>query len=89
MTAHWPNAALTLALLLTAGCGVAPVGLMPTPLVYRDGALDPFAHAPPDEQLTSLDILYATDREPVYAELIAWDAMGKRDGQDDAWIQFF
>ena len=49
-----------------AGCGVAREPLMPTPILYTSGDLDPFAHLADDRQTTTEHIFYATDREPLH-----------------------
>jgi esterase/lipase superfamily enzyme len=52
------------ALLLTgllAGCQV-PLRLMPTPVKFSTGEIDPFAHQQPGEQQTAISVLYATNR---------------------------
>lgn len=35
---------------------------MPTPVVYLDGRLDPFAHLPEHERSTSIEVFYSTNR---------------------------
>jgi esterase/lipase superfamily enzyme len=50
------------ALVLAAGCGGTM--LMPTPNLYALTPDNPFAAVPPGFRTSTLDILYATDREP-------------------------
>ncbi len=38
--------------------------MMPTPLIYRDGTLDPFDLVPPEDRTTTIDVFFATDRAP-------------------------
>lgn len=56
-------AALFLAALL-AGCQ-SPVRLMPTPVSFRSGDVDPFAHAGTTASGTDVPVLYATNRGAV------------------------
>ena len=67
-------ALLCLALLL-AGCA-SPVRLMPTPVAFRSGEVDPFAQAGTSAQGTDVPVLYVTNRgaviekpEPIYTFL--------------------
>jgi esterase/lipase superfamily enzyme len=46
-----------------AGCSGA-IDLMPTPNLYADGTIDPFAGMPPEFQNNHVDVLYFTDRQP-------------------------
>lgn len=52
---------LTVVLAL-AGCGVPQASLMVTPLIYRDGGIDPLAHVDPSHRTTSQQVFYATNR---------------------------
>jgi hypothetical protein len=54
-------------LVLAAGCATVPVTeieLMPAPVVFDDGRLNPLPEEPPFERLPYDGILYATDRRP-------------------------
>lgn len=63
------GAAASLALALAAaGCGSGPEFLMETPILYQDGSLSPFAHLDQRHRTAHLDVLYATDREPLRGE---------------------
>ena len=44
------------------GCGR---NLMPTPNLYHDASVDPFRDVPPSRQSNVVEILYATDRDPL------------------------
>lgn len=50
---------------LLAGCQT-PLRLMPTPVKFSTGEIDPFAHKQPDEQQTAISVLYATNRGVVF-----------------------
>jgi esterase/lipase superfamily enzyme len=73
MTAHAPAArhgtmppraiaSLLALLLLGSGCS-STWKMMPTPVAYREGRVDPFADIAPHNQTTTVQILYATDRK--------------------------
>jgi esterase/lipase superfamily enzyme len=51
-----------LCLVLLVGCQ-RPVTLMPTPVIFSSGVVDPFAGVPDDQRRTGLSVLYATNRE--------------------------
>jgi len=53
-----------LLVLVTACSAPKPLMLMPSPVIYRDGLVDPFAHLLPARQIPSLPIFYATNRSP-------------------------
>lgn len=53
-----------LIVLLLAGCSTTGRPLMPTPNLYVDSDLKPFADVPPALQSNKVDLLYLTDREP-------------------------
>jgi esterase/lipase superfamily enzyme len=46
--------------LVLGGCGGWK--MMPAPIAYRDGEVDPFERMAPEQRSTELDVLYATDR---------------------------
>jgi esterase/lipase superfamily enzyme len=46
---------------LLTGCQT-PLRLMPTPVKFSSGEIDPFRHKLPDEQETAISVLYATNR---------------------------
>jgi esterase/lipase superfamily enzyme len=48
---------------IVVGCGGSTM-LMPTPNVYADGRLNPFADVPPELQHNHAEVLYVTDRKP-------------------------
>jgi esterase/lipase superfamily enzyme len=39
--------------------------MMPTPVIYHDDRLDPFFDTPEDERSTTVEVFYATDRQPL------------------------
>ncbi|WP_339848069.1 alpha/beta hydrolase [uncultured Halopseudomonas sp.] len=52
-------------LLLVTGCSTTePLMLMPSPVIYQGGVVDPFAHLVPARQIPVLPIFYATNRGP-------------------------
>ena len=59
-------ATLPLFLLLSgAGCSQKmSLSLMPSPLMYENGSVDPFKNLPPENQTTSISVFFATNREP-------------------------
>ena len=51
--------------LLISGCSsTKPLTLMPTPVLYQDSSIDPFAHLTPAQQSTTTQVFYATNRVP-------------------------
>ncbi|MCH7227881.1 alpha/beta hydrolase [Haloferula sp. A504] len=57
--------AVALALVLTScGSGPKPQWLMPTPVMYLDGKVDPFGHLPAAEKRTDVEVFYSTNRRP-------------------------
>jgi esterase/lipase superfamily enzyme len=68
---------ITLLVLLTflAGCSHK---LMPTPIIYEDHTIDPYAWLPEDRRTTEVEILYATDRKPKQSADDGIDRYGKR-----------
>ncbi|MFG0275609.1 MAG: alpha/beta hydrolase [Phycisphaerales bacterium] len=48
-----------------AGCGVKNVPLMPTPVIYTAGGLEPFRNLPDARKTPIVDIFYATNRDRV------------------------
>lgn len=55
-------------LLMTACAAPQPLMLMPAPVLYRDGLVDPFAHLLPARRIPRMSIFYATNREPEITE---------------------
>jgi len=53
-----------LAALGLAACRTTNEVLMPSPVLYRGGGLDPFAHLPPDARTPSVRLFYTTARQP-------------------------
>lgn len=53
---------LLLLLVLCAGCGVPQTSMMVTPVIYRDGGIDPLAHVDAAHRTTSQQVFYATNR---------------------------
>ena len=51
---------------MLAGCAGRP--LMPTPNLYVNSPVDPFAKVVPAYQTNEVDVLYATDRLPVQTD---------------------
>jgi len=50
-------------------CGCAPsktLNLMPTPVIYKDSQVDPFAHLSPEHRSPQTHVFYATNRAPIY-----------------------
>jgi esterase/lipase superfamily enzyme len=55
-----------LALLLLTGCASqSDLALMPKPVLYQKGTIDPFAHLSPEHQTTHMNVFYATNRVPI------------------------
>jgi len=56
-----------LAALLISACAPKPKPqwLMPTPQLFMDGKVDPFAHVPERDRTTELKVFYATNRRPL------------------------
>lgn len=54
------------AALVFASCasGPKPQWLMPTPVMYLDGKVRPFAHLPASQKRTSVEVFYTTNRKP-------------------------
>lgn len=48
--------------LSSCSSGPKPQWLMPTPVVYLDGKVDPFAHLPASEKRTDVEVFYSTNR---------------------------
>ena len=48
-----------------AGCGVKNVPLMPTPVIYTEGGLEPFRNLSEKRKTPIVDIFYATNRDRV------------------------
>lgn len=57
---------LALAASLLASCAgpPKPQWLMPTPVLYLDGRVDPFSHLPASERSTRVEVFYTTNRQP-------------------------
>lgn len=54
-----------LALWLFTGCSTqSNLTLMPKPIIYNNGAIDPFAHLAPEHKTPLMHIFYATNRKP-------------------------
>ena len=51
-------------ILSSCSSGPKPQWLMPTPIMYLDGKVDPFAHLPSSEKRTDVEVFYSTNREP-------------------------
>lgn len=51
--------------LLVACSSPKPLTLMPPPVIYHDGIIDPFAHLRDNERSTRSRIFYATNRHPL------------------------
>lgn len=51
--------------LLSVGCSnSSPLTLMTTPVIYLDGAIDPFAHLHQSERKLPVSLFFATNRQP-------------------------
>jgi esterase/lipase superfamily enzyme len=59
-----PLIALTL-LQLAACAAPTQLEMMPTPALYQDNMVDPFAHLPLSKQSTSMEVFYATGRNAI------------------------
>jgi esterase/lipase superfamily enzyme len=58
-----------LAVWILTGCSTqSNLTLMPKPVIYQNGAIDPFAHLTPEHQTTLLHVFYATNRKPWSSE---------------------
>jgi esterase/lipase superfamily enzyme len=55
---------LSVALLMVGGCSSSETLLMPTPHIYAQPDVKPFADVPPNLQSNQVEVLYLTDREP-------------------------
>jgi len=52
-----------------SGCSThKPITLMPTPVIYQNSSIDPFAHLTPAQKRTSTQVFYATNRTPKFTE---------------------
>ena len=60
---------LILASMLISGCAShETITLMPTPVIYHDSGIDPFAHLNPEQKNTVTQVFYATNRKRIKAE---------------------
>ena len=58
-----------LAAYLLAGCtSHKTLTLMPTPVIYQNSSIDPFAHLTSVKKSTKTQIFYATNRVPIFSE---------------------
>ena len=65
---YWPLLTfIIVAAFLVVGCG-GKRQLMPTPNVYVNSTSNPFANVPPEFRNNQVDVLYATDRQPMTQE---------------------
>jgi hypothetical protein len=54
---------------LLTGCSTqSNLTLMPKPVIYQNGVIDPFAHLTPEHQTTRMRVFYATNRVPRSSE---------------------
>ena len=60
---------LGLGLLLSACGAPQPLMLMPSPIIYQDGLIDPFAHLEATHRVPRMSIFYATNRAPEITSL--------------------
>ena len=49
---------------LSACAAPTQIEMMPTPILYENSAVDPFAALPTAQQTTTMDVFYATGRTP-------------------------
>lgn len=96
---HLPFLPLIAALALLVGCESQPLILIPAPIIYLEGGLDPHAHLTPEERTTEVRVFYATDRVaqsdpdgPPYGNrpdtvLHLGEAVVSFGGQDMTWEQ--
>lgn len=56
------------AVLLSACASHETITLMPTPVIYQDSSIDPFAHLNSEQKNTLTQVFYATNRIPRYTE---------------------
>lgn len=64
-----PCLAGLMAVWLITGCSTqSNLTLMPKPVIYQNGAIDPFAHLTPEHQTTRMHVFYATNRTPRFSE---------------------
>lgn len=61
-------AGLLTAWLLTGCSTQSNLTLMPKPVIYQNGVIDPFAHLTPEHQTTQMNVFYATNRAPRSSE---------------------
>ncbi|MFP2768191.1 alpha/beta hydrolase [Oceanisphaera sp. KMM 10153] len=68
----WPwcwHACLLLLGLILSGCSTQKnLTLMPTPVLYQNGAIDPFSHLTTKHKSTRTHIFYATNRAPLVSK---------------------
>ena len=58
-----------LAAWLLVGCASpSNLTLMPKPVLYQNGTIDPFAHLRPEHQTNRLRVFYATNRRPQHSK---------------------
>jgi esterase/lipase superfamily enzyme len=55
---------LSASVLLLGCASTKPLGLMETPVLYHQAAVDPFAHLGPEDKTTLTQVFYATNRAP-------------------------
>lgn len=54
------------------GCSSSKtLNLMPTPVIYQNSQVDPFAHLPPEHKSPQTHVFYATNRAPYNSESIS------------------
>lgn len=54
------------AVFMLSGCGAKQqLTLMPTPVIYHNSAIDPFAHLATHHKSTKSQVFYATNRVPI------------------------
>ncbi|SDR85216.1 Esterase/lipase superfamily enzyme [Halopseudomonas sabulinigri] len=70
---------LALCVLLSACAAPQPLMLMPSPIIYQDGLIDPFAHLEETHRVPRMSIFYATNRAPE----IDHDGLGYGNGITD------
>ena len=69
MRLFWHLFLATGIILASSLCGCASsktLNLMPTPVIYQDSQVDPFAHLSPEHRSPQTHVFYATNRAPIY-----------------------
>ena len=61
---RWIAFATSFLLLASCSSKPTPQSLMPTPVMYLNGEINPFSHLPASEKRNDIEVFYSTNREP-------------------------